>query len=320
MGPVRICIVSKFPPIEGGIASRTYWQVRQLLGDGHEVTVVTNAGATEPDYLIDGCEEHLLWLQSSHRLRIIDVRGDAPWHIPAGPDHLERLLSALLEVLHGETFDYVESGFLIPYGVAAGIAARYFDLPHVIRHGGSDLAKLLTNPQYKELLGRTLREAERVITDEDSLSLLQPTGARTEIAPVYVPDPGAFLRRRGPGHARNTPETFAYIGKINYHWRRRGLDTAVLWHHAQDPARCRLRLVGQGSGLRAFQVWAREAVGHEVEVERFVPPWSVPGLLAGVDSLLTLSVDEPIQSFSMIGAEALAMGIRVLHDLPGGRE
>src|SRR5680860_987321 len=72
-GRVRICIVSKFPPIEGGIASRTYWRVRRLLDAGHEVAVVTNAGSVESDYRITGCEDHLKWLVEERGLLLRDV-------------------------------------------------------------------------------------------------------------------------------------------------------------------------------------------------------------------------------------------------------
>jgi hypothetical protein len=40
---VRICIIGKFPPIQGGISMRTYWSAQGLAALGHEVHVVTNA-------------------------------------------------------------------------------------------------------------------------------------------------------------------------------------------------------------------------------------------------------------------------------------
>ena len=40
---MRICIIGKFPPIQGGVAVRTYWVAHDLAARGHEVHVVTNA-------------------------------------------------------------------------------------------------------------------------------------------------------------------------------------------------------------------------------------------------------------------------------------
>ena len=314
MEPVRICIVSKFPPIEGGIASRTYWQVRRLLEEGHEVTVVTNAGATEREYRIQGCEEHLRRLTERYPLELHDVCGEAPWHIPCGPDHLERLLSVLLSVLDRKRFDVLESGYLVPYGIAAGLASKLTGIPHVVRHGGSDVAKLLPHPQYHELLTRILREAEKVITDEQSEPLLRSAGARTELAPAYEPDPKVFAPRPLP---RSAPmPVYAYIGKINYHWQRRGLDKLVEWYRA-NATKAALRIVGQGVGRAEFERWmSAQGLPNPIPVEPFVSPWRVPDLLAEVDGVFCLSVGDPITSDSMLQREARAMKRVVLESIP----
>jgi hypothetical protein len=311
---VKICIVSKFPPIEGGIASRTYWQVRRLLEDGHEVTVVTNSGATEREYCIQGCQEHLRGLTERYQLHLHDVCGEAPWHIPSGPDHLERLLSVLLSVLSRNSFAVIESGYLVPYGIAAGLASKLTGIPHVVRHGGSDLAKFLPHPQYGELLTRILRQAEKVITDEPSEPLLRSSGAITELAPAYEPDPKIFAPRLTLRSGR--VPVCAYIGKINYYWRRRGLDKMVEWYRANS-TNVALRIVGQGAGRADFERWmAGQGLPSPVSVEPFVSPWQMPDLLAEVDSVCCLSVGDPITSDSMLKREAQAMKRVVVESLP----
>ena len=40
---MRICIIGKFPPIQGGVSMRTYWRAHGLAALGHEIHVVTNA-------------------------------------------------------------------------------------------------------------------------------------------------------------------------------------------------------------------------------------------------------------------------------------
>src|SRR6516165_6391285 len=40
---LKICVVGKFPPIEGGVSTRTYWSAHALAARGHEVHVITNA-------------------------------------------------------------------------------------------------------------------------------------------------------------------------------------------------------------------------------------------------------------------------------------
>ena len=48
---MRICIIGKFPPIQGGVSTRTYWTAHQLAARGHEVHVVTNANRYQLDDL-----------------------------------------------------------------------------------------------------------------------------------------------------------------------------------------------------------------------------------------------------------------------------
>ncbi len=40
---MRICLIGKFPPIQGGVSMRTYWTAHKLAVRGHDVHVVTNA-------------------------------------------------------------------------------------------------------------------------------------------------------------------------------------------------------------------------------------------------------------------------------------
>lgn len=155
----------------------------------------------------------------------------------------------------------------------ATTALRRGRIPHVVRHGGSDLAKFLPHPQYGELLTRILRQAEKVITDEQSEPLLRSAGAITELASVYEPDSKVFAPRHTP---RSAPvPVYAYIGKINYYWQRRGLDQLVGWYRANS-TKVALRIIGQGVGQAGFEHWmAAQGLSNPISVEPFVSPWRV---------------------------------------------
>ena len=53
---MKICFISKYPPIEGGVSARVYWLTKSLGEKGHEVHIVTNAQ--------ERSEEHTSELQS----------------------------------------------------------------------------------------------------------------------------------------------------------------------------------------------------------------------------------------------------------------
>ncbi|MBA7662612.1 hypothetical protein ES703_70641 [subsurface metagenome] len=47
---MKICMIGKYPPIEGGVSTRTYWLARALGEQGVEVHIVTNAQEVEEEY------------------------------------------------------------------------------------------------------------------------------------------------------------------------------------------------------------------------------------------------------------------------------
>ena len=47
---MRICIIGKFPPIQGGVSMRTYRTAHALAARGHDVHVVTNAKEVAPPF------------------------------------------------------------------------------------------------------------------------------------------------------------------------------------------------------------------------------------------------------------------------------
>jgi hypothetical protein len=287
--------------------------VRQLLHDGHEIAVVTNAADVEPEYRIAGCEEHLAWLQYERGLLLRNAAGPVPWHIPDGPAYLERLVNELLSVLRVGGWDVIESDYLVPYGVAGHMASALTGIPHVVRHGGSDLGKFLDHPGFTVLLRDVLAGAREVITDPQHEARLRALGARNTLAPIYEPDRGVFTTDGRTN--RGGPSVYAFIGKVNHHWRRKGLDLIARWYASQPSGSVRLRLIGQGRGLEDFRAWARGELGLELSFEPFVPPWEMPRVLREIDYLFALSVDDPIPSWSMIAAEAIASGCDVIRDV-----
>ena len=44
---MRICVIGKYPPIQGGVSARNYHMAHELAKRGHQVHVVTNAREVE---------------------------------------------------------------------------------------------------------------------------------------------------------------------------------------------------------------------------------------------------------------------------------
>lgn len=165
---MRICIIGKFPPLQGGVSMRTYWSAHGLAMRGHDVQVVTNAKEAQPPFRMhmrtedwDRCEtdcEH-----GSVRVHWTDPVDRSQHYLPMASPFVSKLAS-LAARLHGERpFDVILSHYLEPYGVAGHLAADMTGVPHVVRMAGSDAGRLWRHPQLEPLYDHILRSAQAVI-------------------------------------------------------------------------------------------------------------------------------------------------------------
>ncbi|PIZ41582.1 MAG: hypothetical protein COY37_02075 [Candidatus Aquicultor secundus] len=303
---MKICMVSKFPPIQGGIAARTYWLARGLAEAGHEITIVTNSASVEKNYKICGCDEHLRTLKN---ISVQSISDATPWHIPNSQEYTIRLLNRILQLLRSKHFDLIDAGYLVPYGIVAYLAHKVTSVPYVIRHGGSDIAKFMDNPEYRDVIKETISAANLVVTDEKHEKINGLLNPNTIVLPPYVPDERAF---KPTNKADKSVPVFAYIGKVNFFWRRKGLDTIASMFKELDSSNYRLIFVAEGLGLEDFKNSLSPNMRDRISFQPFVPPWEMPGLLASIDYLFHFVVDEPIENPPNLVLEALASGTEIL--------
>ena len=127
----RIITISKFPPLEGGIAARTYWLAKALGEKGHNIHVVTDRIGVDPLYSIrDYPSDPVLKNVLIHR-----VSSEGPWTIPSVEQTTIALLNKGLEVIDQHKVDLIEGSYLVPYGVVAWMLSNISGLPLVLRHG-----------------------------------------------------------------------------------------------------------------------------------------------------------------------------------------
>ncbi len=301
---MRVCIISKFPPIQGGISSKTYWLARGLAEKGVVVHVVTNADCVEKEYRIeDGAPEQ------SPNVTVHNIIPDIPWHIPNSELYVPRLLDKALEVVGKNKIDVIDTNYLIPYGIVGYIVSTITGIPYVLRHGGSDLAKFMQAGVFKNLLERVIRNATTVITDEKNKALFEGINPNIAILPRYIPNEQYFH----PFPVSHKTPTFAYIGKINHYWKYKSLDKIVdIFSGIKEDHK--LILVGQGKGILDFQQYVDRQGLKNHEFKKFVHPVQMPHLLGNIDYLLYFEKNNPIKDFSNIVCEALWSGIPVITD------
>src|SRR5262249_6194479 len=166
-GPVRICIIGKYPPIQGGVSMRTYWHVHGLAALGHEVHVVTNAKEAVSPFRMYMRPEDWARCQASYGAGSVTVHWTDPVdrsqsYIPMASPFVTKLAGTAAGVHAKAAFDVVCSHYLEPYGVAGHLAAEIIGVPHVTRMAGSDAGRLWPPPQFEPLYDHVLTSAEAV--------------------------------------------------------------------------------------------------------------------------------------------------------------
>jgi glycosyltransferase involved in cell wall biosynthesis len=337
---VRICVIGKFPPIQGGVSRHTYWSAHALAGRGHDVHVVTNAKEVGAPYRMYMRPADWRRCATTYAAGSVTVHWTEPadasqFHIPMASPFASKL-AAIAAGLHAQRpFDVVYSHYLEPYGVAGCLVAHMTGAPHVVRMAGSDAGRLWHHPQLEPLYDHVLRSATRVI----AIGAVAERAAQRGVEPNRIVAGGGFAV---PEHVF-TP-------------RGRALDLAALQAEiARDPA-CRgltwggfaadrphfgvcgklgdskgsfalleamgrLKRAGVGVGLvalahgppsveQAFRARARKlGLVDDILQLPFLPHWRVPEFLRGCLAACCLEQDFPIAFHSpIIPREVLLCG------------
>jgi glycosyltransferase involved in cell wall biosynthesis len=166
--PVRICIIGKFPPIQGGVSTRTYWTAHDLAKRGHEVHVVTNAKEARPPFRMHMRRRDWKRCEGAYGIGSVTVHWTDPvdssqFYIPMASAFVSKLAATAARVHSERPFDLVYSHYLEPYGVAGHLVADIARVPHVVRMAGSDAGRLWRHPQFEALYDHVLCSAAIVI-------------------------------------------------------------------------------------------------------------------------------------------------------------
>lgn len=302
----NIVYISKYPPLEGGIAAKTFWLVRALACAGHTIHLVTDPLNIDAVHSIPEADHP----PDTPGVIVHRANPDVPWHIPNDNHRAISLLDKTLEVIEREKPDLIEAGYLVPYGLVAYLASEITGLPYVLQHGGSDIKKFIEGGLWPNLWRVVLSNAECVITDTNHRAQMERWNARCRVILPYVPDPDVFtpvIREK-----RERP-VLALIGKANYHWEHKGWRRVIdIWSKMGEGFE--FIVVSQGVGLERFQAFVREHLGNRVNWRPFVPPWEMPSLLQSVDALFHFEADLPFPMFSNLFVEALFCSTPVISD------
>jgi glycosyltransferase involved in cell wall biosynthesis len=174
---MRVLIIGKFPPIQGGVSAQTYWTAHQLAERGHEVHVVTNS--EEIDY---GYREFLFGddrerLARSYAQGSVTLHTTTPlraWsYIPWAPPYNSQLFGLAVSVMEKHECDLVFGWYFEPYCVVAAQVAAAFGKPLAVRHAGSDIGRLAQHPQLRSAYQWIASRADAIFSTHKILAIVQ---------------------------------------------------------------------------------------------------------------------------------------------------
>lgn len=327
---MKICIISKYPPIEGGISSSTYWLARGLGEKGHEVHIVTNALEVEDEY-----RENLDLSDPDYHPKNVFVHSTDPSptieanpsHIPFSKVYCEKLASLAIETIDEYDIDIIDSWYLLPYCVSGFLAKSFTGIPQIVRHGGSDIQRLYPSPYLNNLLDRVIKSADAIVTNNSSMPFFQNIGIpSSKIIPVQnvfadtrsfnpkVPSLDLSPYLTNQKYFPGIP-VFGYIGKITHHLETKGL-CEFLESCSSIEEDFLLLFVSNGKKLNQFKMKVRkENLENKTIFLDFVPPWQIPPILKVCTCIMALEKeDSPVYDYhtSALPYEALATGRCVL--------
>ena len=352
---MRVCVIGKFPPIEGGVSMRTYWVAHALARRGHDVHVVTNAKEVEPPFRMMMRDEDWNRCGGSYGSGSVTVHWTDPvdpsqLHIPMASPFVSKLVSLAADAHRERPFDVVHSFYMEPYGIAAHLVAEMVRRPHVVRMAGSDAGRLWHHPQFTPVYDHVLRSAEAVLAsggvarravargiDPSRIffggNFTVPEDVFTPLGPVLDL---AGLRDTTEADPRSWPLTWGKFAGEFPHFGIYGKIGTAKGSFALLEAMARLKHEGVNAGLVALahgtplvEKQFREhaaALGLEDRVLQlpFVPHWRVPEFLRGCRAVCCLEQGFPIAFHTPIVArEVLLAGsclvgsAEILRKLPG---
>lgn len=200
----RVLVIGKCPPIQGGVSAQTHWTATQLAQRGHSVQLMTNADEVEQGYrqifLTDEQQATDSLIPNGLFDRKSSSRSSSQRfsHIPFCKSYSHKLFGLASSSIEACRPDVILGWYFEPYAMVATILGKLYDIPVIVKHAGSDIGRLASQPQLRMAYQWMLRNASivMIVNQERVRSLLTEMGldenkARLSFAnklPTYFQD------------------------------------------------------------------------------------------------------------------------------------
>lgn len=316
---MKLGIVGKYPPIEGGVSASTYWLAYGLAERGHQVSVITNAGEVEPEYRMHlGAGDRELYAPSfpasGGRVEVFQTErlGPRMTHIPRHNPFATKLAGLATQAIRSGGCEAVFTHYFEPYAIATYLASSWTGVPWIVRHAGSDLDRLMRIPELGTVYKEVLRAASGVSTGMSRRFLgMGVSPERLFRAEPQAPPPAFFHPGAAPLAVEELPKilappsgapgpdpalpTIGIYGKVGTSKGSFDLLEALA-KLRRAGLRFNFLAMTQGFGFEPFARSLRElGLDDRTWVIPFQPNWRVPGFIRACTAVCFLERDFSIK-------------------------
>ena len=314
---MRICLISKYPPIEGGESAKAYWLVKALGEKGHEIHIVTNAWEVESDYRekIESSD-----LDGNYQPRGVYIHNTDPFvepsYIPYSKPYAEKIASLAIDIIKEYDLQLIDSWYILPYVISGFLAKTITGKPQIMRHAGSDMSRLLSSPYLGTLFTSIFEKVDKIITYPSMRERFLSLGVQEEklfLNTKVSVDTRAFNPAVKPIDLslytdRNIDSLpiITYIGKIGV--------TKGIYELAEATSKIKddflLLFVSKGKGVDRFKETIKKlGLENKTLFINFVPPWKIPSIIKRSTCVVVPERDFPVvQHTPILPREVMAVG------------
>lgn len=177
---MNVLMLGKLPPIQGGVSTSNYWTAADLAKSGHAVDFVTNSEQAEQNIRCfsfpgDSVSDQMPNL-NVHQVEAVSYSAYTPW----SPPYLSLLLGRGRELIEAKKVDALVGWYFQPYGLAAGILSKFYDIPLILRHAGSDMGRLANYSDMRSAFSMIVPQATKIVASRSVMQQFKDMGAASD--------------------------------------------------------------------------------------------------------------------------------------------
>ncbi len=299
----------EYPPIGGGGGVVNAFLAEELA-KRHRVTVLTSGGLKLPSATVEGDVRII-------RVPVFFRRLQAAANLASMTSYLPMGIRAGRTLLAAESFDIINTHFVLPTGPVGNYLARFAHIPNVLSvHGGDlyDPSKWMSPHRhlvFRIIVRRLLRRADIVVGQSSNtlsnVSRYYIPNLNTKKIPLGIPRPVFQPASREAFGFTDDQVLLVTVGRLV---SRKAIDQLIAMMHELDDERAVLAIIGSGPQKESLQHQAVSlGVDHRVKFFDKVRDEEKFQLLQMADLFVSTSQHE---GFGLVFLEAMACGLPVV--------